>query len=134
MHLPGIYDLELDIAQHTPTQSALAIGQALATPRQDSAFATSPHADQPDQAGNAWRPSLSYTTPRGAIVSFDDTQLFRFYPEGISAISQPVDEIARSIAETTLARLQGTDVAAITTRTIQCNLILRCSTRPPIRS
>jgi LacI family transcriptional regulator len=68
-----------------------------------------------------------------SLVSFDDTQLFRFYPEGISAISQPVDEIAKSIVETTLARLQGAEVAATTTRTIQCNLILRGSTRPPVR-
>ncbi|MCS6759089.1 MAG: chloramphenicol phosphotransferase, partial [Candidatus Devosia euplotis] len=39
VHLPGIYDLELDTAQLTPAQGALAIGTALGTPRQTSAFA-----------------------------------------------------------------------------------------------
>ncbi len=33
-----------------------------------SACRQSQHADQPGQAGNAWRPSLSYTTLRGTIL------------------------------------------------------------------
>ena len=40
VHVPGIYDLELDTAVLTPSQCSAAIGLALATPRQHaSAFA-----------------------------------------------------------------------------------------------
>lgn len=34
-----------------------------------SACRQSPHADQPGQAGHAWRPCLSYTTPRDTILA-----------------------------------------------------------------
>lgn len=73
-----------------------------------------------------WRVPDSFS-----LISFDDTELFRLYGDGVSAIAQPTEQIARSIVERVLARLSGADVPATTTRTIQCNLILRGSTRPP---
>lgn len=77
---------------------------------------------------NGWKVPDSFS-----LISFDDTELFRLYGDGVSAIAQPTEQVARSIVERVLARLSGADVPATTTRTLQCNLILRGSTRPPTR-
>lgn len=44
-----------------------------------------------------------------AIVSFDDNDLFRIHKPSITAVAQPIEEIAQTIINTLLKRLQGSD-------------------------
>ncbi|MBS1180789.1 MAG: transcriptional regulator LacI family [Proteobacteria bacterium] len=62
-----------------------------------------------------------------AIVSFDDVELFRLYDGGITAVMQPIDKIAESIASYVLSRLSKDELPDIRTRTLDCNIILRGS-------
>lgn len=67
-----------------------------------------------------------------SIVSFDDVPLFRLREVGITAVAQPVDKIAETIAGLISSRLseEGAHHAphAIT---LACDVILRGSTRRP---
>lgn len=79
-----------------------------------------------------WAQQHEKQTPRDfSLVSFDDTELFRLAGTGISAIAQPVERIAQTIVECATIRLGDSDVPATTTRRLQCDMILRGSTRPP---
>ncbi|MBS1165114.1 MAG: transcriptional regulator LacI family [Proteobacteria bacterium] len=62
-----------------------------------------------------------------AIVSFDDVELFRLYDGGITAVMQPIDKIAESIASYVASRLSNNELPDIRTRTLDCNIILRGS-------
>jgi len=65
-----------------------------------------------------------------SLVSFDDVPLFALHDVGITAVSQPVDKIADTIAgilQRQLANPAGN--APHTTTTLQCDIILRGSTR-----
>jgi LacI family transcriptional regulator len=66
-----------------------------------------------------------------AIVSFDDVELFRLYDDGITAVMQPIDKIAESIASYVQSRLSGNELPDIRTRTLDCNIILRGSSGYP---
>lgn len=65
-----------------------------------------------------------------SLVSFDDVPLFALHEVGITAVSQPVDKIADTIAGILMRRLAGsTGNAPHTTTTLPCDIILRGSTR-----
>lgn len=65
-----------------------------------------------------------------SLVSFDDVPLFSLHEAGITAVAQPVDKIAQSIATIMSARLtpQGMSHEPHLI-TLNCNIILRGSTR-----
>ena len=67
-----------------------------------------------------------------SVVSFDDVPLFRLHEVGITAVAQPVDAIAETIAGLISSRLseEGADHAPHTI-TLACDIILRGSTRLP---
>jgi LacI family transcriptional regulator len=67
-----------------------------------------------------------------SIVSFDDVPLFRLREVGITAVAQPVDKIAETIAGLIASRLseEGAHHAPHTI-TLACDIILRGSTRRP---
>ena len=67
-----------------------------------------------------------------SVVSFDDVPLFRFHGAGITAVAQPVEKIAETIASLVASRLsdQGSRQPPHTI-TLGCDLILRGSTRGP---
>jgi LacI family transcriptional regulator len=60
------------------------------------------------------------------IVSFDDPDVFSLTTPGITAVAQPVQAVARALADLTISRLEG---APETTRTVTlgCDLVLRGS-------
>jgi LacI family transcriptional regulator len=65
-----------------------------------------------------------------SIVSFDDVPLFRLHPVGITAIAQPVDQIADAITRLMLSGLAEQDGhRTLHTITLGCDLILRGSTQ-----
>jgi LacI family transcriptional regulator len=64
-----------------------------------------------------------------SLVSFDDVPLFRLHEAGITSIAQPVEEIADAIADVLVARLTETEHRATRTITLDCDIILRGSTR-----
>jgi len=65
-----------------------------------------------------------------SLVSFDDVPLFALHDVGITAVSQPVDRIADTIAGILRRRLsKPAGNAPHTTTTLQCDIILRGSTR-----
>lgn len=65
-----------------------------------------------------------------SLVSFDDVPLFALHDVGITAVSQPVDKIADTIAGILLRRLSNpAGNAPHTTTILQCDIILRGSTR-----
>lgn len=67
-----------------------------------------------------------------SLVSFDDVPLFRLHEAGITAIAQPVAKIASTIASILTTRLSDrTGAHAPHTITLDCDIILRGSTRPP---
>jgi len=68
-----------------------------------------------------------------SLVSFDDIPLFSLHEPGITAIAQPIDKIAETIAGFINSRLseEGT-FHAPQTITLSCNVVLRSSTRKPV--
>jgi LacI family transcriptional regulator len=65
-----------------------------------------------------------------SLVSFDDVALFRLHEAGITAIAQPVAEIAESIVGIMSSRLSDRGAAhAPHTIMLDCDIILRGSTR-----
>jgi LacI family transcriptional regulator len=68
-----------------------------------------------------------------AIVSFDDVELFRLYNKGITAIAQPISEIADAIRSYVTTRLTTPDIPDIRSRTLDCRIILRGSSSEPSR-
>lgn len=65
-----------------------------------------------------------------SMVSFDDTPLFRLLDPGITAVAQPIDKIADTIASILASRLSERGAAhAPHTVTLDCDIILRGSTR-----
>ncbi len=67
-----------------------------------------------------------------SVVSFDDVPLFRLHDVGITAVAQPVESIAETIAGLIAARLSKEGHShAPHTITLGCDIILRGSTRRP---
>lgn len=65
-----------------------------------------------------------------SLVSFDDVPLFALNEVGVTAVAQPLDKIAGTIAGILERRLSNRmDYAPHTTTTLQCDIILRGSTR-----
>ncbi|EKJ94788.1 periplasmic binding protein/LacI transcriptional regulator [Bradyrhizobium lupini HPC(L)] len=82
-----------------------------------------------------WMREHSMRTPQDlALVSFDDVDLFRLYDEGITAIAQPVSQIAQAIASYAVSRIENTDLPNIRSRTLQCDIILRGSSGRSVRN
>jgi LacI family transcriptional regulator len=79
-----------------------------------------------------WMREHGLRTPQDlAIVSFDDVDLFRLYDEGITAVAQPIGQIAEAIASYVGSRINNPEVADIRSRTLECNIILRGSSGQP---
>lgn len=64
-----------------------------------------------------------------SFVSFDDVALFRLHEAGITAIAQPHARIAESITDMLVATLSKAEGQVPHTVTLDCDLILRGSTR-----
>ena len=66
-----------------------------------------------------------------SLVSFDDVPLFGLHEPGITAVAQPIERIAESLATAVQERLTHPD-QHLSGRTIilDCNIILRGSARP----
>ncbi len=64
-----------------------------------------------------------------SLISFDDVPLFRLHEAGITAIAQPVERIADSITSVLVARLSHPGDERPRTITLDCDIILRGSTR-----
>lgn len=71
---------------------------------------------------------LKLKIPRDiAMVSFDEHDLFRIHKPGITVVAQPLEEIAQTVIDTLLARLQSatTRKKPATTITLSTTLIVR---------
>ena len=68
-----------------------------------------------------------------SLISFDDVPLFRLHEPGITAIAQPINGIADSIANLLVARLGPGEPRPIRSITLGCDIILRGSTGRPQR-
>ncbi len=64
-----------------------------------------------------------------SLVSFDDVALFRLHEAGITAVSQPLQRIADSITDLIVSRLGDAKTRAPRTIVLDCDVILRGSTR-----
>jgi LacI family transcriptional regulator len=64
-----------------------------------------------------------------SLVSFDDVPLFRLHEAGITAIAQPVAKIADSLTSLLVSRLSHGAQERPRTLTLDCDIILRGSTR-----
>jgi LacI family transcriptional regulator len=64
-----------------------------------------------------------------SLVSFDDVPLFRLHEMGITAIAQPVAKIADSLTSLLVSRLSHGADERPRTLTLDCDIILRGSTR-----
>ncbi len=65
-----------------------------------------------------------------SLISFDDVPLFQLHEAGITAVAQPVDKIAESIASIMTSRLSDRGAGHEPhTITLNCDIILRGSTR-----
>lgn len=69
-----------------------------------------------------------------SVVSFDDVKLFQLFGEGITAVAQPIEKIAKSVASLVISRLSGQEIPHTRTVTLECNIVLRGSTRKMERS
>lgn len=68
-----------------------------------------------------------------SLISFDDVDLFALLEPGITVIAQPLAEIARETTRQLLERLASPQKLAPVTIRLDCNIVLRGSTRPPKR-
>ena len=66
-----------------------------------------------------------------SLISFDDVTLFRLHDAGITALAQPLTRIAESITDLLVLRLTTPHDGVARTITLDCDLILRGSTRRP---
>jgi LacI family transcriptional regulator len=64
-----------------------------------------------------------------SIISFDDIPLFRLHEAGITAVAQPLAKIADSITSLLVSRLSHGADERPRTLTLDCDIILRGSTR-----
>jgi LacI family transcriptional regulator len=64
-----------------------------------------------------------------SLVSFDDVPLFRLHEAGITAVAQPLAKIADSITSLLVSRLSHAADERPRTLTLDCDIILRGSTR-----
>ena len=64
-----------------------------------------------------------------SLISFDDVPLFRLHEAGITAIAQPLTKIAEAITNAMVARLANAQDERPRTVTLDCDIILRGSTR-----
>lgn len=63
-----------------------------------------------------------------AIVSFDDHDIFRIHKPSISVVAQPIEEIAQTVIDTLLMRLQDSKTTKpVQTITLSTSLIVRDS-------
>jgi LacI family transcriptional regulator len=68
-----------------------------------------------------------------SLVSFDDIPLFNLHDAGITAVAQPIDEIAETIISLITSRLSEERTwHAPHTVILGCDIILRGSTRRPV--
>lgn len=63
-----------------------------------------------------------------AMISFDDHDVFRLYPPGITCISQPAEEIAKTALELLMDQLGKSDMAGNTRIEISPTLVVRGTT------
>lgn len=68
-----------------------------------------------------------------SVVSFDDVPAFTVHRPGITAVGQPVDQIAANIVEILNERIGTPDTMGRRTVQINADITLRGSTRPPRR-
>lgn len=66
-----------------------------------------------------------------SLLSFDDVDLFALLPPGISVVAQPLAEIAAETAQRILARLAAPRPEEPRRIQLNCEIVLRGSTRPP---
>ena len=64
-----------------------------------------------------------------SLISFDDVPLFRLHEAGITAIAQPLTKIAEAITNAMVARLANAHDERPRMVTLDCDIILRGSTR-----
>lgn len=64
-----------------------------------------------------------------SLVSYDDVPVFRLYEAGITAVAQPVGAIAETITDILLERLGEPSNRVTRSVTLECDIILRGSTR-----
>jgi LacI family transcriptional regulator len=64
-----------------------------------------------------------------SLISFDDVPLFRLHEAGITAIAQPLVKIAEAITNAMVARLANAEDEPPRTVTLNCDIVLRGSTR-----
>lgn len=70
-----------------------------------------------------------------AVVSFDDHDLFRIHKPDITAIAQPIEEIAQTIINTLLKKLQGEEKQEENMEvTLSTNLITRKSSHKKVKN
>ncbi|VWC41651.1 ribose operon repressor [Burkholderia lata] len=66
-----------------------------------------------------------------SLISFDDAPLFALHEPGITAVAQPIEQIAEALARTVHERLvQPEEHPSGRTIFLDCDIILRGSTRP----
>jgi LacI family transcriptional regulator len=79
-----------------------------------------------------WLREHELTVPRDlSIVSFDDVPAFSVHPAGITAVAQPTERFAESIAQLLDERLSSGRAPQRRTLRIGGNVTLRGSARPP---
>lgn len=79
----------------------------------------------------AWMREHDLRTPRDvSLVSFDDVPAFTVHEPGITAIGQPIAKIAEAITMLLAARFASPAAMGRHTVMIDCDIILRGSTRP----
>ena len=64
-----------------------------------------------------------------SLASFDDVPLFRLHDAGITAVAQPLVKIADTLASFLVSRLSDNSDERSRRLTLDCDLILRGSTR-----
>ncbi len=60
-----------------------------------------------------------------SLVSFDDGELFRLFDCGITAIKQPTEKIAETLASYINSRLSDSALPDMRSRTLDCDMIVR---------
>lgn len=65
-----------------------------------------------------------------AVIVFDDYTLFRLYSPAITAVSQPISEIADHVVDLMLSRLGSSDQIAPRKVVLKTKLVVRSSTTP----
>lgn len=65
-----------------------------------------------------------------SIVSFDDIDAFRLHDAGITAVAQPIEDVAETLHAMLVSRLDGRDARPPQSVMLPCHLILRGSARP----